>query len=70
MTKDIVYKATVTTSNTNSIKDHIDMTASTFKEKYRNHRAKMIVKHIENNDVCIILLPLPMTTVIEMAAIT
>ncbi len=34
---DIVYKATVTTSNTNSTKYYIDMTASTFKERYRNH---------------------------------
>ncbi len=37
MTKDIVYKATVTTSNTNSTKYYIGMTASTFKERYRNH---------------------------------
>ncbi len=37
MTKDIVYKATVTTSNTNSTKHYIGMTASTFKERYRNH---------------------------------
>ncbi len=34
MTKDIVYKATVTTSNTNSTKHYIGMTASTFKERY------------------------------------
>ncbi len=33
MTKDIVYKATVTTSNTNSTKHYIGMTASTFKER-------------------------------------
>ena len=37
MTKDIVYKATVTTSNTNSTKHYIGMTASTFKKRYRNH---------------------------------
>ncbi len=30
-------KATVTTSNTNSTKHYIGMTASTFKERYRNH---------------------------------
>ncbi len=33
MTKDIVYKATVTTSNTNSTKHYIGMTASTFNIK-------------------------------------
>jgi hypothetical protein len=32
-----VYKATVTTSNTNNVKHYIGMTASTFKERYRNH---------------------------------
>ncbi len=34
MTKDVVYKATFTTSNTNSTKHYIGMTASTFKERY------------------------------------
>ncbi len=37
MTKDIIYKVTVTTSNTNSTKYYIGMTASTFKERHRNH---------------------------------
>ncbi len=37
MTNDIVYKATVTTSNANSIKHYIGMTGSTLKEQYRNH---------------------------------
>ena len=34
MTKDIVYKATVTANKTNSIKHYIGMTTSTFKERY------------------------------------
>ncbi len=37
MTENVVYKATVTTNNTNSIKHYIGMAASTFKERYRNH---------------------------------
>ena len=37
MTRNIVYKATVTTHNTNTTKHYIGMTASTFKERYRNH---------------------------------
>ncbi len=36
MTKDIVYKATDTTSNTNSTKHYIGMTASTFIETTSN----------------------------------
>ena len=37
MNKDIVYKATISTSNTNDTKHYIGMTLSTFKERYRNH---------------------------------
>jgi hypothetical protein len=34
MTNNIIYKATVTTSNTNDTKHYIGMTATTFKERY------------------------------------
>jgi hypothetical protein len=37
MTKDIVYKATVTTSNPSTIMNYIGMTATTFKECLANH---------------------------------
>ena len=37
MNKDIVYKATISTSNANDTKHYIGMTSSTFKERYRNH---------------------------------
>ena len=37
MASSIVYKATVSTSNTSITKHYIGMTASTFKERYRNH---------------------------------
>ena len=37
MTKDIVYKAEITTNNSITTKYYIGMTANTFKERYRNH---------------------------------
>ena len=37
MNKDIVHKATNSTSNANDTKHYIDMTSNTFKEQYRNH---------------------------------
>ena len=37
MSKDIVYKATVITSNSKDPKHYIGMTSNTFKEQYRNH---------------------------------
>ena len=37
MSKDIVYKATITTCNTNDTKHYIGMTSNTFKEPFRNH---------------------------------
>jgi hypothetical protein len=37
MKKDIVYKATVTTSNPNTIMNYIGMTSTTFKERLANH---------------------------------
>ena len=37
MTNNIIYKATVTTNNTNDTKHYIGMTATTFKERYANH---------------------------------
>ena len=36
MNKDIVYKATISTSNANDTKHYIGMASSTFKERYRN----------------------------------
>ena len=37
MSKDIVYKATISTCNTNDTKHYTGMTSNTFKERYRNH---------------------------------
>ena len=37
MSKDIVYKATISTCNTNDTKHYIGMTSNTFKERFRNH---------------------------------
>ena len=42
MNKDIVYKATISTSDTNDTKHYIGMTSSTFKERYRNSHTKNI----------------------------
>ena len=36
MNKDIVYNATISTSNANDTKHYIGMTSSTFKERYRS----------------------------------
>ncbi len=49
MAKDIVYKFTVTTSNTNSTKHYIGMTTSTFKERYRNHIKSFNHKRYSND---------------------
>ena len=45
MNKDIVYKATISTSNKNDTKHYIGMTSSTFKERYRNHIKSFTHKH-------------------------
>ena len=37
LTKDLVYQAEVTTKEDNDIKTYIGMTATTFKDRYRNH---------------------------------
>ena len=37
MSKDIVYKATISTCCTNDTKHYIGMTLNTFKERFRNH---------------------------------
>ena len=36
MSKDIIYKATINTGNTQDTKHYIGMTSNTFKERYRN----------------------------------
>ena len=41
MRKDIVYKATILTGNTQDTKHYIGMTSNTFKERYRNHKKKV-----------------------------
>ena len=38
LTKDLVYQAEVTTKDNNERKTYIGMTATTFKERYRNHK--------------------------------
>ena len=47
MNKDIVYKATISTSNANDTKHYIGMTSSTFKEQYRNHMKSFTHKNIQ-----------------------
>ena len=37
LTKDILYKATVTTSKPNTIMNYIGMTSTTFKDRLANH---------------------------------
>ena len=48
MNKDIVYKATISTSNANDTKHYIGMTSSTFKERYRNHIKSFTHKKYSN----------------------
>ena len=48
MNKDIVYKATISTSNANDTKHYIGMTSSTFKERYRNHIRSFTHKKYSN----------------------
>ena len=38
LAKDLVYQAEVTTKNNNERKTYIGMTATTFKDRYRNHK--------------------------------
>ena len=49
MNKDIVYKATISTSNANDTKHYIGMTSSTFKERYRNHIKSFTQKIFKQN---------------------
>ena len=37
MSKDVVYKATISACNTNDTKRYMGMTSHTFKERFRNH---------------------------------
>jgi hypothetical protein len=48
MTNNIIYKATVTTKNTNDTKHYIGMTATTFKEHYANHTSSFRHKRDSN----------------------
>ena len=48
MNKDIVYKAIISTSNTNDTKHYIGMTSSTFKERDRNHIKSFTHKKYSN----------------------
>ena len=47
MSKDIVYKATISTRNTNDTKHYVGMTSNTFKERFRNH---INFWHLKEND--------------------
>ena len=49
MTKNIVYRATVTTGNADNTRHYIGMTASTFKERYRNHIKSFNHKRYSND---------------------
>ena len=49
MSKDIVYKATVITNNTQDTKHYIGMTSNTFKERYRNHIKSFTQKIFKRN---------------------
>ena len=48
MSKDIVYKGTVITNNTQDTKHYIGMTSNTFKERYRNHIKSFTHKKYSN----------------------
>ena len=48
MSKDIVYKATISTGNTQDTKHYIGMTSNTFKERYRNHIKSFTHKKYSN----------------------
>ena len=48
MTNNIIYKATVTTNNTNDTKHYIGMTATKFKERYANHTSSFRHKKDSN----------------------
>ena len=48
MSKDIVYKATINTGNTQDTKHYIGMTSSTFKERCRNRIKSFIHKKYSN----------------------
>ena len=48
MSKDIVYKATVSTGNTQDTKHYIGMTSNTFRERYRNHIKSFTHKKYSN----------------------
>ena len=49
MNKDIVYKATISTSNTNDTKHYIGITSNTFKERYRYHIKSFTQKMFKRN---------------------
>ena len=48
MSKDIVYKATIFTGNTQDTRHYIGMTSNTFKERYRNHIKSFAHKKYSN----------------------
>ena len=48
MSKDIVYKATIFTGNTQDTKHYIGMSSNTFKERYRNHIKSFTHKKYSN----------------------
>ena len=48
MSKDIVYKATINTGNTQDTKHHTGITSNTFKEQYSNHIKSFTHKKYSN----------------------
>ncbi len=48
LTKDLVYQAEVTTKDDNDRKTYISMTATTFKDRYRNHKKSFDDNKYEN----------------------
>ena len=52
LTKDLVYQAEVTTKDNNERKTYIGMTATTFKDRYRNHKKSFDdIKYKNDTDV-------------------
>ena len=49
LTKNIIYKAQVFTTNDNDMKEYIGMTATTFKERYRKHKSEINNKRHAND---------------------
>ena len=52
LTKDLVYQAEMMTKEDNDVKTYIGMTATTFKDRYRNHKKSLEdIKHKNDTEL-------------------